>query len=342
MVILAALAVGKEALRDYSHPCSPKIYTQPQLFACLVLMVFLRTDYRGVEAHLRDLAAYRDWLGLTRVPDHSTLHKFAQRLLGVAVTDRLLAASVQRLMGRRRRIRRAAADSTGLEAGHRSPYFVQRRAAGQTQAHRLIYRRFPKLTLLTDCASHQVLALLTGRGPRSDVDELGPLLARLSPRVRILKLLADAGFDSEANHHLVRARHGRASLIPAKSGRPAKGNRPPTGRWRRRMRAALRTKPQRRRCGYTQRWQSETANSMIKRNLTDELTAIGDHRQNRQMRLLVLTHNIMILLWNWRFSTEQLSAGSGPPGEAALHSSSHIWQHEPQFSGSIDLPNSNH
>ena len=42
-VALEALAAGEVALPLYSHPCSPKKFTQPQLFACLVLKAFFRT-----------------------------------------------------------------------------------------------------------------------------------------------------------------------------------------------------------------------------------------------------------------------------------------------------------
>ena len=36
-VAMVALAAGKEAFSDYSHKFSPKKFTRPQLFACLVL-----------------------------------------------------------------------------------------------------------------------------------------------------------------------------------------------------------------------------------------------------------------------------------------------------------------
>jgi hypothetical protein len=308
-VILVALAVGKEALRDYSHPCSPKVFTQPQLFACLVLMTFLDTDYRGVEEHLTDLPAYAQWLGLKRIPDHSTLHKAGQRFFGAGLTDRLLATSVRLMMGRRKLVHRAAADSSGLESGHRSPYFVRRCARGQKGLKNPLYQtttytRFPKLTLLVDTRTHQVLALLTGRGPRPDTDELDPLLARRPRGVTLLNLLADAGYDSEANHEFLRDEHGIRSLIPAKHGRPSKSGKPPTGHYRRLMKSQLRTRRRRRRHGYTQRAQIETVFSMIKRNLTDGLFSRSYHAQNREMRLLVLVHNIMILLGSAGFSTE--------------------------------------
>ena len=300
MVTLAALAVGKEALPDYSHRFSPKVYTQPQLFACLVLMAFLRTDYRGIEQHLLDFAAYRDWLGLKEVPDHSTYQKAAVRFLGRAAALRLLSGSVKLTLGRRTVIPRAAADGTGLESGHRSPYFVQRKHRGQKKAKNpqyqtTTYPRFPKLTLLIDCAHHLVLGLKTARGPKPDMHDLPELLAGRPRQLTLLKVVADAGFDSEENHRYLRDEHGIVSVIPPKIGRPSA--KPPAGRWRRRMRSLLRTKRKRRRCGYTQRWQVETVNSMLKRNLSDELFSRSYHAQCREMRLLVLTHNIMILIF---------------------------------------------
>jgi hypothetical protein len=56
-VVLAALATARRAIPAYSHDCSPKKFTQHQLFACLALKNFLKTDYRGVSAHLKNHAA---------------------------------------------------------------------------------------------------------------------------------------------------------------------------------------------------------------------------------------------------------------------------------------------
>src|SRR2546421_589928 len=47
----------------------------------LALKTFFKTDYRGVVQMLVDFAELRDDLGLTKVPDHSTLCKAQQRLL---------------------------------------------------------------------------------------------------------------------------------------------------------------------------------------------------------------------------------------------------------------------
>jgi hypothetical protein len=70
-----ALAVATGVLPPYAHVYSPRKYTQPQLFACLVLKTFLKTDYRGLIAHLADHSDLRAALGLTAVPHHPTEYR---------------------------------------------------------------------------------------------------------------------------------------------------------------------------------------------------------------------------------------------------------------------------
>jgi probable HAF family extracellular repeat protein len=126
-VLLAALATAERALPLYSHRYSPKKFTQHQLFACLVLKSFLKTDYRGLAAHLADCPSLLEVLKLSTVPHYTTLQKAARRLLAATPARRLLDATVQEHMGRKRRIRRAAIDSTGLESSAASAYFIRGR-----------------------------------------------------------------------------------------------------------------------------------------------------------------------------------------------------------------------
>src|SRR5829696_5607434 len=96
-----ALRAGADALPPYAHRFSPKVYTQPQLFACLALKAFFRTDYRGVAQPLADLT---DPLQLRPVPHFTTLHKAGKRLLRRPRPRRLLRATVRRVRGRRQRV----------------------------------------------------------------------------------------------------------------------------------------------------------------------------------------------------------------------------------------------
>ena len=79
-----ALAVGRAALPAYASRFSRHDYTQPQLFALLVLKQFLRTDYRGLVALVAEWRDLRQALGLRKVPHFSTLAHAARRLLAGA------------------------------------------------------------------------------------------------------------------------------------------------------------------------------------------------------------------------------------------------------------------
>src|SRR3974377_429664 len=98
---LEALAVGERCLRSYAHKFSPHVYTQPQLFTCLVLKTFFRTDYRGIVAILDDMSELCDLLDLRTVPHFTTLQKACQRLVTVPRARRLLGQTVRRFYKRR-------------------------------------------------------------------------------------------------------------------------------------------------------------------------------------------------------------------------------------------------
>ena len=76
-----ALAAGEAALPPYASCFSRHDYTQPQLFALLVLRQFLRTDDRGIVALAAEWRELREALGLTKVPHDSTLAYAASRLM---------------------------------------------------------------------------------------------------------------------------------------------------------------------------------------------------------------------------------------------------------------------
>ena len=76
-----ALAVGRRTFPAYGSRTSRHDFTQPQLFALLVLRQFLRTDYRGLVALVNEWQELRRSLGLRKVPHYSTLAYAARRLL---------------------------------------------------------------------------------------------------------------------------------------------------------------------------------------------------------------------------------------------------------------------
>jgi hypothetical protein len=284
-----ALAVATKALRPYTHKFSPRRYTQPQLFVCLVLKTFFKTDYRGLTTYLGEWPELRRTVGLHRVPHFTTLQKASNRLLRLPRARRLLTATIRRHLKGRRSVRRAAFDSTGLECGYRSPYYVRRRSATSKEWQRVTYRRYAKLELAVDTANHVILAALVSSGPHPDTDRYVPLLKATRRQVRVRSTVADGGYDSEPNHEYARQVCGVRSFMPATIGRPSP--KPPTGRYRRQMRQRLNS----RYGGYGQRWQVECTNSMIKRRLTSSVAARSFWAQCRELLLIVLTYQCMLV-----------------------------------------------
>jgi hypothetical protein len=292
-VLRAAYRIAQRSLPAYRHRCSPKKYTQHQLFACLVLKEFFRLDYRGVEALLAENELLRAAIELEHTPDFTTLHKACGRLLRSSPCNKLLDQTIQqakRLSLLTSPVAIAAIDSSGFEACRASNYFVRRRApygkrTGIWQV--TTYRRFPKLGLICDCASHMILAAVPHRGPHPDFDHFPVALDEARSRVRMKTLLADAGYDAEWIHVSARLVFQTRTIIPPRHGRPT--DKLPRQYYRRRMAQRF----NRRR--YAQRSQVETVFSMVKRRLDSSVNAHHYWSQCRALMLKVLTHNIMIL-----------------------------------------------
>jgi hypothetical protein len=285
-----ALAVARSCLRRYAHKFSPKKFTQHQLFACLVLKTFLKTDYRGLAAHLADHSDLRAVLGLAVIPHFTTPQKASRRLLRQPRARRLFRSTIGRFLQRRRRVRRAALDSTGLDCSRASRYYIRRRNGAAKHWQTVAYSYYAKLEAAFDCRTHLLAGVLVGRGPRPDTDRFVPLLDATLANVRIDAALADAGYDSEANHRYARERRGVRSFIPATGGRPT--TKLPTAPYRRRMKQRLNKDYG----GYGQRAQAETGFSMFKRRLGSTVNGRSYWSQCRDLLLMAITYNVMLVL----------------------------------------------
>ncbi len=94
-ILQVAHELGKRWLHKHWHKFSPKKFTVPQLFACLVLKEFMRLDYRKLSALLTDAPELAAVIGLERVSHFSTFQKAAARLLISRRVMRLLDETIQ-------------------------------------------------------------------------------------------------------------------------------------------------------------------------------------------------------------------------------------------------------
>ena len=146
-------------------------------------------------------------------------------------------------------------------------------------------RWFPK-TMRPDPFSFRI-SLPLGRGPTPDVDQLKAPIWKAWKVIPIGTLLADAGYDSESNHHYCREVLNIRTIIPPWHGRPTL--KPAKGRYRRMMQTRFNRKQ------YGQRWQVETVMSMLKRRQGEATSGRSHHSRRRDMMLMAVTHNVMIL-----------------------------------------------
>jgi hypothetical protein len=287
-----AYAMAKQALPDYSNKFSPKKFTLAQLTAILVLKEFFSKDYRGISAIVADSSDIQKALELKTVPHFTTLQKTEQNLLKRKRFTKLLYWLLKLSSGKKlqpKQVALAAMDSTGLESRHISRYYVMRRHFSvKNGLQKAEYRRYPKAGILINTKNHLILSGIAERGPKFDLAHVDPLLKQAKAYVSIKALVADAGYDSEASHTLIRKHYGIRSIILPRIGRPTQ--KLPTGFYRRLMVLRFDKK------SYGQRWQVETVHSMIKRLQGSFLRARSYWSQCREILLRLLTHNVMIIV----------------------------------------------
>lgn len=279
-----AMEIGQAALPLYSSEYSPRTYTLPQLFACLVLRQFFRTDYRGTVDLLKDLADLRQALGLERVPHFSTLCYAQQRLMRAGLFQALQSQvwQVAQELGLMQDRPTGIVDATGLETHHVSRYDVWR--AGYRHFRR---RRWPKLTLVGDEHSHLIAGSWVTWGPSQDSPQFTPAVRQAARHVDWDRVIADTAYDGEHNHVLCRQQLGiRSTVIPIN---PRNTRKWPLTRYRRQMKRRFFKHV------YRRRWQIESLISRHKRVLGISLPARQPPTQKQECLLRVLTHNLMIL-----------------------------------------------
>ncbi len=309
-----AYALACKTWPSYRHRFSRHDFTLPQLFACLVVREMLGLSYRKAEALFRDSPLWLSSIGMSRAPDHNTLWRAFDVLTKARRVNRMLDLLAQLFAQERLlkfRAKPLTIDSTCYERRHRSRHYdrvcrkmklaegekysktSEKRPETPLQVNRRRSRtvkKMPKLALAVAASCHAILAARTHIGAGSDIPDFSPLLYHSWRRANVRTVVADAGFDSENNHRLARLDMNVRSVIPPRIGRPS--SKPPAGDYRRLMYRRFARKADR--DIYGQRAQSETVNSMMKRNFGDALRSIKPRRQKQEMLLRTLTHDLML------------------------------------------------
>ena len=269
------MEVGKKHLPDYSHPKSPRIDTQSQLLACLVLKTCLKTTYRGVIELLEISPPLVETLELKAIPNHSTLKYFATRIDLDAFLPLIFGDLVERVADEQGN-EVVAIDSTGMEGSTASVHFQQRK--GGTR------KRYIKLSISILCGSLLPLSLIASWGPCNDKCEAKDIITQAFAVHRPKTLLTDAGYDAEWVHVLCREKWSVKSFIPPVVHR-ADGT--VGGKYRSQM-----TKRNLKYNQYSRRWFVESFMSGFKRTTGSALTSRCEHALFAEAKLRVLAYVI--------------------------------------------------
>ena len=285
LAIATARRVAPPRLSRHADP----VYHPASLLAALLLREHLRLTYRGVEDLLRLSGRLRRLFGLRIVPDHSTLWWFGRRHLNPDVIAAALGETVARVAGRLRGPRLVALDSTGLWLSHASRWFERRAERGRGQ------RGWLKWALALWIEPQMLVAQRVRPGPAGDFGDLVPLAGAAHSVLPFGQLVADAGYDSEANHRFCRESLGVDSLIPAKKRRSVRVV--ATTPYRREMVERLgEPGDDEARRTYRQRWKAETVMSVAKRRWGEALSARLDETQAAQALLRGVVYNLNRLI----------------------------------------------
>ena len=156
-------------------------------------------------------------LGLSKVPTHTTLKMFDDRVASPELVDEVigevLALCREGGVEAGVEVGEVAVDSTGVECSPASVHFRDR--SGRKRA------RYVKLTLAVSCVSMLAVSAVASVGPTQDMQEAMGVLWRCSGRCSPRAAYFDSGYDAEKVHRFCRhgwgvpdTGRGVASFIP--------------------------------------------------------------------------------------------------------------------------------
>jgi len=265
-----AYRLAEETVPRYAHPKSPHRFTQPQLVACVLLMVYVKVSYRDMEEWLLASDQVCQVLELKQVPDHSTLSRAFKRLR-LADLERMNRQLLDQLgVGGEEVI---GLDATGYSPTQASVYYRTR--------SRRSYTRWVKGVYAVGAGSQMILAWRQGKGPGGDnvfLNGLRRAAARYGKPHWLL--VADAGFDG-------RSARPTDLIPPIRKGRVFRGWVDPQRRARAERVAAARLDGV-----MGLRWLCETAHSVIKRKFGDTIRSRSRQSQRREPAIKGLVYNI--------------------------------------------------
>ena len=254
-----AMHLARRAVARYSSKFSKRRYTLHQHIVLLCLKVRKNTTYRTLLDELIEMPRIRRAIDLEELPSPSTLCK-AFNQLDMAVWRVLLNLSVALLPTNGV----VGIDASGFDRSHASKHYTKRTKLTIQQL---------KVTLLVDTRANAIIDIHVTTTRKHDSKIAPSLLMRNIGEVVIL--LGDKGYDDQKIRALARETGARPLIKHREFSSLHKA-------WNARLDADL----------YSQRSQSETVNSTLKRKYGAFVRSRRWWKQFRELVVGCLTHNI--------------------------------------------------
>jgi transposase len=253
----------------YNSKFSKKTYNNHQKMVILLLKQKTGLSYDLLIDDLKTRTLVLEMLELTKVPDPSTIKKFANKI-SFKTIGWFLKNCIN--LTRKKKVK-TAVDSTGFKVNDGSCHYRKRLGLPTT------VKKYLKASAIVDTDLQLVLAATFRKNQRHDIIDFKPLVKRVNEIKQILIVTADKGYDSEEIRRFVIEEIGAECQIAIKGeiGKHA-------GFYRKRF-VLVEVK-------YHKRSLVETVFSVIKRVFGEVIRAKQWFMQKKELMLRCITYNL--------------------------------------------------
>lgn len=252
---------------------SNKLYSVYQKLFLLVYKQFRKFTYEELLTDLADNITLRAYLGLNKLPNYTTLIKFARKLPSKVLSKLVLA--FQKLVPKPKKV---AIDATGISLDNASPHYCKRIGLKHKK------RPFMKTTFIVDIETYIILLCKMRKKSRHDTKDAKPMIKNLSRYYEPEVLYADRGYDDNNVFRLCFEELKAYPLIFQKNQDVPKHRR--KGRYRKETFDVFDYGE------YLQRNKIETTNSMFKKRFNSNVKSRKDKLQKVEILTRVIAYNI--------------------------------------------------
>lgn len=257
----------------YFSKFSRKDFTVHQLLVLLVLKQKLKCSYDTLVDDLGTRPFVVKLLGLKRIPDSSTVRKFAKRIK-TEILYYLLADCSNKVDKKKLKL---AVDATGLHVEDGS-FSYRKRLGISTKT-----RKNVKLSACIDTQAQLVTAVKIRKSKAHDNKDFISLIQKTAKIKPIKIVVADKGYDAEKNHKFCHEKLNAECIIPLREHTKKKHR--TQGYWRKKLRHGYNKRK------YHQRSKIESVFFVIKRLFGAILQSKKWHTQKIELLCKIIAYN---------------------------------------------------